>query len=153
MALHETRPCWTCAHCGSMVCEEAAGVRVLGQADPDRVCPICHVSLMHAILDGKDRIDVCRRCQGILMPRETFAKTIIARRRAASARATPLPPADPRDLDRRISCPACRQTMVTDWYYGGGNTVLDTCPSCDLAWLDAGEMKRIVSAPGPDRPA
>jgi hypothetical protein len=87
------------------------------------------------------------------MPRETFARTIIARRRASNARAIPPARADRGELDRRIPCPACGQTMVTDWYYGGGSTVLDTCPPCDLAWLDAGEMKRIVNAPGPDRPA
>jgi Zn-finger nucleic acid-binding protein len=29
--------------------------------------------------------------------------------------------------------------------------VIDTCETCDLVWLDAGELKRAIDAPGPDR--
>jgi Zn-finger nucleic acid-binding protein len=60
-------------------------------------------------------------------------------------------PANRRDLARRIACPACGATMLTDWYYGPGNIVIDSCPACDLVWLDAGEMRRAVDAPGADR--
>jgi len=41
--------------------------------------------------------------------------------------------------------------MVTDWYYGPGNIIIDTCPVCDLVWLDAGEFNRAADAPGQDR--
>jgi len=36
--------------------------------------------------------------------------------------------------------------MITDWYYGGGRIVVDTCPACDLIWLDAGELQRAVQS-------
>jgi Zn-finger nucleic acid-binding protein len=41
--------------------------------------------------------------------------------------------------------------MIADWYYGPGNIVIDTCPPCDLVWLDAGELQRAIDAPGRDR--
>jgi Zn-finger nucleic acid-binding protein len=36
-------------------------------------------------------------------------------------------------------------------YYGPGNVVVDSCTTCDLIWLDFGELKQIVDAPGRDR--
>jgi len=41
--------------------------------------------------------------------------------------------------------------MITDWYYGPGNIIIDTCEACGIVWLDAGELRRAVDAPGPDR--
>jgi hypothetical protein len=40
---------------------------------------------------------------------------------------------------------------LTHPYYGPGNVVLDSCESCELVWLDFGELKQIVDAPGNDR--
>ena len=34
----------------------------------------------------------------------------------------------------------CHKPMDTHPYYGGGNAVIDTCPRCQLVWLDAGEL-------------
>lgn len=139
-----------------MVCEEAidaAGVRLVRGAGSERHCPVCDTPFLVAVMDDKYRIEVCERCKGILMPRETFAETVIGRRRAAAS--APVIPhhTDSRALERRVRCPGCAAQMLTDWYYGPGNIVLDTCPACDLAWLDAGELQRVVDAPGPDRPA
>jgi Zn-finger nucleic acid-binding protein len=36
-------------------------------------------------------------------------------------------------------------------YYGPGNVVMDSCTTCDLVWLDVGELKQISEAPGGDR--
>jgi Zn-finger nucleic acid-binding protein len=41
--------------------------------------------------------------------------------------------------------------METFEYYGPGNIVIDTCNSCDLIWLDYGELRKVVNAPGRDR--
>ena len=153
----ETRPCWQCHHCSSMVCEETAltsGLRLVERdAGEVRSCPVCRVPLVSAIMDGADRLELCPQCKGILMPRRTFAVTITAKRRAAVTPGVIPSPTDAKDLDRRISCPVCGGGMTTDWYYGPGNIVLDTCPACDVAWLDGGELERVVDAPGSDRPA
>ena len=139
-----------------MVCEETtvgAGVRVVSGRTSERHCPVCRTPLLVAVMDDKYRIEMCEQCRGILMPRNTFVETIIGRRRAAAPPPVIPPHTDPRELHRRVRCPGCSAQMMTDWYYGPGNIVLDTCPACDLAWLDVGELQRVVDAPGPDRPA
>ena len=57
-------------------------------------------------------------------------------------------PIDPRELDVFHNCPACWESMESHPYYGPGNVVLDTCSTCKLAWLDHGELAKIVRAPG-----
>ena len=153
MALHPTRPCWTCAHCSSLVCPEPAadGVRATGQRGHD--CPVCRSALTRAVLDERVAIETCDRCKGILMARRAFAETLTAKRRSAQTPSRTPTPADRAELHRRIACPQCRASMITDWYGGPGNIVIDTCETCGLVWLDAGELRRAVDAPGADRRA
>jgi Zn-finger nucleic acid-binding protein len=151
MALDAGRPSWTCTHCGSLMCLEPVpdGVRVTGERGHD--CPICRTSLTRALLDDRQPIEICERCKGTFMPLPAFAETLTARRRRAQTPSVTPAPADQRDLQRRIACPQCSALMMTDWYYGPGNMVIDTCENCGVVWLDAGELRRAVDAPGPDR--
>ena len=55
---------------------------------------------------------------------------------------------DERDLERRIRCPGCGGTMMTHYYAGPGNVVIDNCPGCRLNWLDHRELRRIVEGSG-----
>ena len=153
MALHPTRPCWQCTHCDSIVCPEPAadGVRVTGERGHE--CPVCRTALVRAALDDRVPLELCEGCKGILMQRRDFAVTITAKRRAAETPSVTPHPADRRELRRRLECPRCGKGMMADWYYGPGNIVIDTCPPCDLVWLDAGELGRAIDAPGPDRRA
>ena len=41
--------------------------------------------------------------------------------------------------------------MVTHPYFGPGNVVIDSCEACAHVWLDFGELRQIVDAPGKDR--
>ena len=41
--------------------------------------------------------------------------------------------------------------MLTHPYYGPGNVTIDSCEGCELVWLDFGELRQIVDAPGKDR--
>ena len=149
MKLHATRPCWACAHCDSLVCPEPAadGVRVTGE--PGHQCPLCRQALVRATLDDRDPVEICDRCKGILIARRAFAQRLIARRRTAQTPSVVPAPMDRGELQRHIKCPNCAEKMLTDWYYGPGNIIIDTCPTCDLLWLDAGELRRAVDAPGP----
>ena len=153
MALHATRPCWSCSHCNSLVCPEPAadGVRVAGESG--HKCPVCKEALRGATLDDREPIEICERCKGMLLARRAFAERLTARRRAADTPGVTPAPADRGELQRHIACPNCAGTMLTDWYYGPGNIIIDTCPPCDLVWLDAGEFRRAVEAPGSDRRA
>jgi Zn-finger nucleic acid-binding protein len=115
------------------------------------MCPVCSQALVRAVIDDRDPIEICERCKGIFMPRRAFAVTVLARRRAAQKPSVMPMPADRGELERRIACPRCGSAMLTDRYYGPGNIVIDTCPTCDVVWLDAGELGRAIDAPGPDR--
>jgi len=48
--------------------------------------------------------------------------------------------------DRTIACPGCGMPMLSHFYGGPGNIVLDTCEPCRLNWLDPGELRRIARA-------
>ena len=54
---------------------------------------------------------------------------------------------DWRDLNRRLSCPQCGETMAAHPYGGPGNIIIDDCERCSLDWLDGGELDKIVRAP------
>lgn len=151
MTLLAARPCWECGYCSTLVCPEpaAGGVRVT--ADAGYPCPVCRQALRRAVMDDRVPIQVCERCKGIFMSRDAFAATLVSRRRAAERPSVIPLPADRADLERRIACPQCTREMLTDWYYGPGNIVIDTCPVCDVVWLDAGELNRAIDAPGSDR--
>ena len=153
MALHATRPCWSCSHCGGLVCPEPAddGLRVTDERGHE--CPVCEQALTRATIDDRNPVEICQRCKGMLMARQAFAERLAARRRAARTPGVVPPRVDRGELQRHIDCPSCAETMLTDWYYGPGNIIIDTCPTCDLVWLDAGEFRRAVEAPGPDRRA
>lgn len=154
MALLDDRPVWHCDHCDTTVRPAGAadGVRLLNGADGDALsCPVCGRPMRDAILDDRCRIDTCERCAGILIRREAFAQTLMAKRRAAVTPAILPPPVGSRDMERRVACPSCGTKMITDWYYGPGHVIIDRCVKCDLVWLDGGEFKTLVDAPGSDR--
>ena len=85
------------------------------------------------------------------MARRTFAEVISRRRAWATGTPTEPVPIDRAELERRIVCPSCSGRMEVHPYYGPGNVVIDSCGVCDLVWLDFGELKQIVDAPGRDR--
>ena len=144
---------FVCSHCGSVSFPEAAdrdGVRVLGPGNAPRPCPACAAPLARAMLD-EYQVAHCEQCRGMLMPRRTFAEVV--RRRRAWADAPPVNPIPPDDgeMRRHVRCPRCAAPMIVDRYYGPGNIIMDSCTGCDLVWLDYGELKQVIDAPGIDR--
>jgi Zn-finger nucleic acid-binding protein len=81
----------------------------------------------------------------------TFREAIDYRRSRAKTPPEPFSRFSPDELDRVTYCPSCQKKMETFEYYGPGNIVIDTCNSCDLIWLDYGELRKVVNAPGRDR--
>jgi Zn-finger nucleic acid-binding protein len=153
MELFASRGYFFCRYCGSFHFPESAndqGVRVLVDA-PALACPVCAKSLKTALLDETHPVHYCGNCRGILMSRGSFGDVVRLRRAWASG-----PPADPvplrpDDLKRSATCPTCRNRLATYPYYGPGNVVIDACDVCNHVWLDFGELKQIVDAPGQDR--
>jgi Zn-finger nucleic acid-binding protein len=154
MELFARRRYYFCRYCGTfhfLESPEADGIRVLTMPATALPCVRCAGKLSIAQLDDAHEVQYCATCRGALMPRPTFADVVYARRTWATGRPeTPLP-LDPEELQRAVKCPACAARMSTHPYYGPGNVIMDSCDSCNLVWLDFGELKRIADAPGPDR--
>jgi len=156
LELVESQRYFQCAHCGAFAFPEAEaegadGIRILGRTDDAPPCPVCKVPLTQALIDNAHPVHFCATCRGVLLPRQIFAGVVQKRR----AWATDLPadpvPLDRRALERRLSCPRCHRPFETYAHYGPGNVVIDNCTPCDLVWLDFGEIRQIVAAPGKDR--
>ena len=130
---------------------EADGVRIVGQAADGATCPACTIAMAHALLDDEHPIEFCARCRGILLPRTTFA--VVTQKRRAWATSPPAQPSplDPGELRRQLACPRCGRMIQTYPHSGPGNVIIDNCTGCDVIWLDFGEMRQIVDAPGSDR--
>ncbi|MGI9444899.1 MAG: zf-TFIIB domain-containing protein [Rubripirellula sp.] len=55
---------------------------------------------------------------------------------------------DPTQLRVNRLCPACGGSLETHAFCGPGNAVIDTCFPCGVIFLDAGELTKLVRAPG-----
>ena len=147
MRLRDGRDCLTCDYCQSISFPEKNedGVRVLD--DPSELsCPVCAVPLKHAI-NQAHQILYCTHCRGSLIPATVFVLLLQdLRAHRGDTEAIPHPP-DPQELKRRIQCPQCHRDMDAHYYAGPGNIVIDDCASCELNWLDSGELMAIVRAP------
>jgi Zn-finger nucleic acid-binding protein len=122
------------------------GVVLLG-APTDLDCPACGDQLVMAVVDDL-ACRACPTCFGVTLPQEDFGE-LVARRRANHQGADHL--AGTMNLDalaHQRDCPICREAMEVHPYYGPGNTIIDSCSSCRLVWLDAGELLAIEQAPG-----
>lgn len=121
------------------------GVRVLEETALEE-CPICIAPLVHAAIDGQ-RILYCRHCRGMLISMDIFAPLIEDLRSRRAGNSGIVKPLDTSELDRVMHCPHCRRVMDTHVYGGGGNVVISDCETCQVNWLDNGELDRIVRAP------
>ena len=135
----------TCSHCGS-IAQQPGIIRYIqmGVISED-TCSACSTALSHAKLDGVPLL-VCQRCQGLLIQMEHFVSVIEAARAHEEPSAT-IPPRRDSPGDRTTACPRCTQTMLSHFYGGPGNLVIDTCEGCQVNWLDPGELRRIARAP------
>jgi Zn-finger nucleic acid-binding protein len=154
MELFATRGYFHCRYCGSFHFPEGKeddGIRIVADSGVGLACATCGKPLASAMLDDAHPVQYCRNCRGVLLPRRSFAAVV--QRRRAWATEPPGPPValNPKDLDRKINCPSCKARMVTHPYFGPGNVVMDSCEACEAIWLDFGELKQIVDAPGQDR--
>jgi Zn-finger nucleic acid-binding protein len=153
MVLMGARRYYFCQHCGSFHFPEPLneGLRIVDRPEGAAPCPVCHQPLARVLVDDVHMALHCENCRGVLLERELFAEVVQRRRAWATTPPVPPEPLDKRDFDRALTCPGCSRPMTTHPYYGPGNVVMESCDSCNLVWLDHGELQQIVDAPGRDR--
>lgn len=140
-----------CEYCASVLMppESGDGVRILGEPS-DAHCPLCRATLVSAAAHGMPML-ACSRCYGVLIEQSVFATLVSHIRAEARGAGRRLTPWNTKELERQLCCPHCGQQMETYRYYGPGSIIIDRCPSCNVIWLDSGELARIANAPGRDR--
>jgi Zn-finger nucleic acid-binding protein len=154
MELFERRRYYFCRYCGTfhfLDTPEADGVRILETPAQALRCTRCGGALATALLDADHPVKCCTTCRGVLLPRTTFAHVVHTRRTWATGTPVTPEPLERAALERALSCPACSTRMATHPYYGPGNVIMDSCDTCNLVWLDPGELRQISDAPGSDR--
>ncbi len=112
---------------------------------PNLACPICSLPLVRASV-AKIPVLFCNQCHGLLLPMPVLQPILEELRNDAQSQAVQTPP-DRGDIKRAIQCPQCHRRMDTHFYAGPGNVIVDSCDTCDLLWLDRGELTRIAHAP------
>jgi Zn-finger nucleic acid-binding protein len=134
-----------CRHCGTLE-DSPTVVRHLERVGPSSTaCPTCATPMADSRLEGHPLL-FCERCHGMLVPMAHFVAVIEAAR-AHEERARVMLPRRQNPGDRVLACPLCGQPMLSHFYSGPGNLVIDTCERCHVNWLDPGELRRIARAP------
>jgi len=119
-------------------------VQQTGEAKAE--CPVCAAPLSTGRLAGFELLS-CARCGGMLIEMKQFVSVIQAVRATEPGFGAPaLVPRTQQPGERQVSCPHCRQPMISHIYGGPGNVVIETCERCLVNWLDAGEVRRIARA-------
>jgi LSD1 subclass zinc finger protein len=136
----------TCDYCHSVFFPEKDddGVRVLGTPGKE-MCPLCSAGLVQASFSGV-QIQYCTSCRGMLIAMDVFAALVQELRQGNDGGVIPQAP-DRSELDRRLTCPHCRQAMDTHFYAGPGNVILSDCERCSLVWVNHAKLMRIAHAP------
>ncbi|HEU4692924.1 MAG TPA: zf-TFIIB domain-containing protein [Vicinamibacterales bacterium] len=132
-----------CRHCGSSEPSSVIAQLVEVVSSSEKACPSCTTPLVRSKLDGQPFL-FCQRCEGMLIEMEYFVSVIDAARAHESPGT--VPPRRQSPGDRTLNCPECMRPMLSHFYGGPGNLVIDTCERCHLNWLDAGELRRIARA-------
>ncbi len=114
----------------------------------DFQCPKCNLRLEVGLIYENIQVCFCGNCRGFVIPSQSLGFLINALRCEYTGPDDQPVPINPSELDVPAHCPTCWETMDSHPYYGPGNIVLDTCSQCQLAWLDHGELEKIVRAPG-----
>lgn len=105
------------------------------------MCPACREPLLIVEFSGLE-VDHCSQCRGSWFDAGELAYAVeLTGAPQAPLAAALAPPADAKRSAR--ACPRCRRRMVHHGV-GPGDLWIDVCPAGDGAWLDAGELARLV---------
>jgi Zn-finger nucleic acid-binding protein len=137
-----------CDYCGGQTTPPTDEDGVLVLEPTGHNCPACMTALADASVESHE-ILYCTHCHGMLLEMEKFLPLLDVLReyRYWSRSSQALRPIDTRQV---LRCPLCQLEMDRHLYGGGGNVEVDSCETCNVLWLDRGELSRIVAAPDRD---
>ena len=96
----------------------------------------------------KTEVCFCSDCGGFAIDRGSLGDLVEDLRAIFEGPdSTPLA-MDSEQLDSHLDCLACQTPMETIIYNGPGSAVIATCDDCNVSWIKAGVLDRIVRAPG-----
>jgi len=102
------------------------------------ICPECKkIALIEKKVKGRDfTVDRCPQCNGTWFDKSEVVKV-------SSVAVTDLSVPDDADVEQ-ILCPVCRKPLY-GFYYPGTYVTIDMCKKCKGLWLDAEELKEIIT--------
>lgn len=129
-----------CAQCG------AEATREIVADEPPLDCPRCG-SEMQAIRLGLTPVIECANCGGLWLDPKTLQTLCNARELHAvvvSTLAARVPTRQaPLDTVRYVPCPRCGKLMNRQNFARSSGVITDVCKT-DGAWLDRGELQRVI---------
>lgn len=137
-----------CDYCGSQTSPRPDEDGVIVMEPTAHHCPLSATPLASALIESCELL-YCTRCHGMLLDMEKLLPLLAVLREYRSWSRSSQAPRDV-DAGRVLRCPLCRHEMDRHLYGGGGNMDVDSCESCEVLWLDRGELSRIVAAPDRD---
>ena len=110
-------------------------------------CPACFHEMNFCEIGNNEFVGY-PQCKGMLFQQPVFAQASQhLRNHVALPRLVPAPLV-PTQLKVNRLCPTCGGSLETHAFSGPGNAVIDTCFPCGVIFLDAGELTKLVRAPG-----
>lgn len=109
------------------------------------ICPRTGTELK-TINVGKVPVYVSNKCGGVFLENQTLKMFECPNEKRGNALVNHLSQfhSEPLNLDHRVSCPACPDTVMLRRYYSPLHSVeIDECPGCGGIWLDTGELAKL----------
>ena len=137
-----------CGFCGAHQHPEKSpdGADLIGE-DGGLSCSRCQRALVTASI-GEWGVLCCEKCRGLFIEQADFPHLIRFERAGYAGPMVPNKADASQQTAPPLPCPKCAQPMERSRYLGPGGVFLDTCGGCARIWLDVGELRNIVRAPG-----
>ncbi|MDB4770659.1 zf-TFIIB domain-containing protein [bacterium] len=124
---------------------ELGGASQLRKAEIE--CPACRTDMVVCEI-GMNEFAGCPACKGMLFQQPVFAKVSKHLRNQADLPEEIPPLMDHARLKAKRMCHSCGARLQTHSFCGPGKAVIDTCFRCGVIFLNAGELTKLVRAPG-----
>ena len=110
-------------------------------------CPACRTDMVICEI-GMNEFAGCPACKGMLFQQPVFAKVSNHLRNQAALPESKSQPVNYARMPANRMCHSCGARLQTHSFCGPGKAVIETCFCCGVIFLNAGELTKLVRAPG-----